>query len=153
MTRGSTIPSALDNLPWAVIFSFKKQVIKIHHDYNMQLHQQTKINLIKTQFFKEWWFLGFSHSSARFLWCPEGSLKPGINRRCQKDLWRRHQVTGWDKDDGSLFNLERDWKRVVRSLGSGARFPVQPLAHYLCYVNSLRPTAQPPPHLKEGDNP
>ena len=34
-------------------FFFIKQVIKIHCDYNMQLHQPTKINLIKTQFLKE----------------------------------------------------------------------------------------------------
>lgn len=139
MTRGSTVPSALDNLPWAVMFLIK-QVIKIHRDYTTQLHQQTKINLIKTQFLKEWWFLGFSHSSMRILWCPEGSLKPGINWRCQKDLWRRHQVTGWDKDDGSLFNPERDWKEWCGPRRPEPDFWFNPWLTYLCCVNSLGPT-------------
>ena len=120
----------------------------------MQLHSQTKINLIKTQFLKEWWLLGFLHSSVKILWCPEGSLHLGINRRCQKDLWRRHQAAGWDKDNSSSFYLERHQRRWCEV----PRFDPYLWTTYLYYVSSLRPNllslgkCSPPLALLRGLN-
>lgn len=44
---------------------FMKQVLKIYHNYNVQLHSKPQINLIKSQFLREWRLLGLFHSSRK----------------------------------------------------------------------------------------
>lgn len=110
-------------LNWAtrdVLSFFIKQVVKIYCNCNVQLHSQTKINLIKTQCLKEWWLLGLSHSSRKILWCPENSLKLRINWKCQKDLRKRHHRIGWNKDNSNFFATP---KESCKDLGHRADFP------------------------------